>query len=172
MKQVGFIGTGVMGASLVRHLIKAGYSVTVFNRSVEKARALEKDGAKVASSLRETSEKADCVFTMVGFPQDVHGCYFGPGGILESARENTLLIDLTTSRPSLARDIAKAAKDRNMLCLDCPVSGGDVGARNGTLALMIGGDRATFDKAVPILKTFGTPNYMGPAGESSIISKQ
>ena len=164
MKNISFVGTGVMGASLVKHLVKAGYPVTVFNRSVEKARALEKDGARVATSLKELSQWSDCVFTMVGFPQDVQSCYFGSEGILENVKERTLLVDLTTSRPSLAREIEKAAKNRRLLSLDCPVSGGDVGARNATLALMVGGDKETFDLATPLLKIFGTPSYMGAAG--------
>ena len=153
-----------MGSWLVRHLLKSGYSVTVFNRSIEKAKVLEKDGAKVVTSLKEISQKADCVFTMVGFPQDVQSCYFGPDGILENVREQTMVIDLTTSKPSLAREIEKAAKKRNLLCLDCPVSGGDVGAKNASLVLMVGGEQDTFDKAATILKAFGTPYYMGPAG--------
>ena len=166
MKNVGFVGTGVMGAWLVRHLLKAGYSVTVFNRSIEKARVLEKEGARVATSLREVSSNSDCVFTMVGFPHDVQSCYFGPDGILDNAKKNTMVVDLTTSRPSLARQIEKAAKERNLICLDCPVSGGDVGAKNATLALMVGGERDAFDLAVPVLKHFGTPHYMGLAGKS------
>ena len=164
MKHISFIGTGVMGASLVRHLLKSGYRVSVFNRSMEKARVLEKDGAMLCSTIKESSSQADCVFTMVGFPQDVHSCYFGPDGILDNVKERTLLIDLTTSKPSLARDIEKAAKERNLLSLDCPVSGGDIGARNGTLAIMVGGERESFEKALPLLKTFGTPHYMGLAG--------
>jgi 3-hydroxyisobutyrate dehydrogenase len=167
MKNVSFVGTGVMGAWLVRHLLKAGYSVTVFNRSMEKARALEREGAKVATSLKEVSSKADCVFTMVGFPQDVQSCYFGPDGILDNVREKTMLVDLTTSRPSLARQIEQAAKERNLFSLDCPVSGGDVGAKNATLALMVGGDQDAYERAMPILKNFGTPHFMGPAGEST-----
>jgi len=153
MKRVSFVGTGVMGASLVRHLLNAGYDVTVFNRSVEKAKILEKEGARLASSLRDVRD-SDCVFTMVGFPADVHGCYFGKDGIFESAKQNALLIDLTTSKPSLAREIEKAAKERNMFALDCPVSGGDVGARNATLAINVGGETKVFENAKPILNIF------------------
>lgn len=152
-----------MGSSLVRHLLKAGHQVSVFNRTRAKAEPLVREGAKLVATIRETAD-ADCVFTMVGFPEDVRSCYFGPEGILENAAEGTLLIDLTTSRPSLAREIDVAAKARNLFCLDCPVSGGDEGARKGTLAIMAGGERDAFEHATPVLQTFGKPTYMGLAG--------
>jgi 3-hydroxyisobutyrate dehydrogenase len=163
---VSFVGVGVMGASLVRHLVKAGYSVTIYNRTLEKAEMLQKETkCNVAKSIKELSKHSDCIFTMVGFPKDVSQCYFGPEGILENSRPQTLVIDLTTSKPSLAREIESEAKSKGLLCLDCPVSGGDVGARNATLALMVGGEKSTFEAATSILKHFGTPHYMGPAGK-------
>ncbi|KAH9251858.1 hypothetical protein BASA81_010301 [Batrachochytrium salamandrivorans] len=175
IRSVGFLGVGVMGASMVRHLLKAGIPVTVYNRSREKALALEREGAKVASSVKELSQSNDCIFTMVGFPSDVREVYFGPEGILENCKEHTLVVDFTTSKPSLAREIEAEALKRNLLCLDAPVSGGDVGARNAKLAIMCGGKTETFEYSKSILSHFGTPLHMGEragSGQSTKMGNQ
>lgn len=170
-RNIAFAGVGVMGASMVRHLLKAGYPVTVYNRSRAKAEVLGKEGAKVAGSIKELCQGNDCVFTMVGFPSDVREVYFGPEGILENCKENTLLVDFTTSKPSLAKEIEAAALARNLLCLDAPVSGGDVGARNAKLVIMCGGNTETFEYSKALLSHFGTPMHMGERAGSGQVSK-
>ncbi|WP_040287010.1 NAD(P)-dependent oxidoreductase [Sporosarcina koreensis] len=165
MKKISFIGTGVMGASIVRHLMDGGYPVKIYTRTRRKAEPLIEAGAEWAPTVREAADGADCIFTMVGYPADVEEVYFGNDGILEAASEGSLLIDLTTSSPALAIRIAETAREKGMMSLDAPVSGGDVGARNGTLSVMCGGEPAAFRKAGPLFDLFGSQmKLQGGAG--------
>ncbi|SDM48152.1 3-hydroxyisobutyrate dehydrogenase [Psychrobacillus sp. OK028] len=163
--KVGFIGTGVMGKSLVKHLLNANHEVTVYTRTKEKAADLVEEGAKMASSPSEVAQKVEILFTMVGYPYDVEEVYFGERGIFQVNNPNLMVIDMTTSTPTLAKKIADKANKKEMLSLDAPVSGGDIGAQQGKLSIMCGGEKSTFDQALPILNLFGeTILYQGPAG--------
>lgn len=162
---IAFIGTGVMGASIVKHLLKAGYEVTVYNRTKEKANPLLELGATWADTPALASENKDIIFTMVGFPSDVEEVYFGNEGIFQKAKEGSVVIDMTTSQPSLAKKIYEAAKEKGIFSLDAPVSGGDLGARNGTLSIMVGGDEEAFQQVSPVFELFGSKIiYHGEAG--------
>ena len=162
---VGFIGTGVMGKSLVKHLLNANHEVTIYTRTEEKAADLVKEGALMVSSPSEVAKKVDILFTMVGYPQDVEEVYFGDNGIFQIDNANLILIDMTTSTPTLAKKIDEKAKEKGMLSLDAPVSGGDIGAQLGKLSIMCGGEKSTFEEALPILNLFGeTVLYQGVAG--------
>jgi 3-hydroxyisobutyrate dehydrogenase len=152
---IAFIGTGVMGRSMAGHLQKAGHSLHVFNRTREKAQALLDAGAKWHESAGNAAAAADVVITMLGFPTDVEASYLGKGGIVERARPGALLIDMTTSSPVLARRIADAGAKRGLAALDAPVSGGDIGAREARLVIMVGGDAAAFARAKPLFELMG-----------------
>ncbi|MGG6438676.1 NAD(P)-dependent oxidoreductase [Saccharococcus caldoxylosilyticus] len=156
MKAIGFIGLGVMGKSMARHLLKAGYPLLVYTRTKEKANDLIEEGAVWKETVAELAKEADVVITMVGYPQDVEEVYFGDEGILANAKEGTYVIDMTTSTPTLAKKIYQEAKKRNIYALDAPVSGGDIGARQGTLTIMVGGDEEVFSACKPILERLGT----------------
>lgn len=163
--KIGFIGTGVMGNSLVKHLLEAGHEVAIYTRTAKKAENLVALGAKLMESPRQAAEQAETLFTMVGYPSDVEQVYFGDNGILESAKEGTVLVDLTTSQPKLAQRIYEAAKEKGLKSLDAPVSGGDVGAQNGTLSIMVGGEEAVFQEAMPLFELLGQNIvYQGVAG--------
>src|SRR5262245_40295207 len=138
MTRIGWIGTGVMGRSMCQHLIAAGHAATVHNRSREKAQPLLDAGAAWADSPRAVAERSDVVFAIVGFPRDVREVFLGERGVVAGARAGSVLVDMTTSEPLLAREIAQAAAARGCVALDAPVSGGDVGARNATLSIMVG----------------------------------
>lgn len=153
--KIAFIGTGVMGKSMAGHLLKAGAQVTVYNRTKEKARDLLDAGAAWADSPGAAAAGASVVFTMVGYPADVEEIHFGPTGILESAATGTILVDFTTSDPALAARISKEAAARGLTALDAPVSGGDLGARNATLTVMVGGDEAAYTEVRPFLAIVG-----------------
>lgn len=153
---IGFIGLGIMGNSMAGHLLAAGHRPQVYNRTRAKADALLAGGAVWRDSPGAVAAHADVVITMVGNPQDVEDIYLGSGGIVERARTGATLIDMTTSSPALAVRIAAAAAARGLKSLDAPVSGGDVGARDAKLAIMAGGDAATFEAALPILQRMGT----------------
>lgn len=162
---VAFIGTGVMGAAMAGHLLDAGHPLVVFNRTREKADALLARGAKWADGAGEAASRADVTITMVGYPADVEEVYLAPGGIVERAPARSLLIDMTTSTPTLAKRVAEAAAAGGLEALDAPVSGGDVGARNATLTIMAGGDEAAFERALPLFETMGkTFTLMGGPG--------
>ncbi|NLD59334.1 MAG: NAD(P)-dependent oxidoreductase [Clostridiales bacterium] len=163
--RIGFIGVGVMGNGMVANLLKNGFDVDVFTRTKEKAaRALEA-GARWADDIRECVSEADAVITIVGFPRDVEEVYFAKNGVLECVRPGTPVIDMTTTSPRLAERIFREAKSRGIPALDAPVSGGDTGARNGTLSIMVGGERAVFEKCLPIFQAMGTNiRHQGPAG--------
>jgi 3-hydroxyisobutyrate dehydrogenase len=152
---IAFIGTGVMGRSMAGHLQKAGHRLHVFNRSRDKAQALLDAGATWHDTSGGAAAAADVVITMVGFPADVEAIYLGAGGIVEQAKTGALLIDMTTSSPVLARRIADAAAKRGMSALDAPVSGGDLGAREARLVIMVGGDAAAFARAKPLFELMG-----------------
>ena len=165
MTKVGWIGTGIMGRSMCGHLQEAGYPLVVYNRTKAKAQELLDAGAEWAKNPAAVAAKSEIIFTILGFPQDVEEVYFGPGGLLEVAKEGTLFVDMTTSEPSLAQRVAGAAKEKGCGALDAPVSGGDKGAREGTLAIMVGGDEEAFEKVRPLLECFGgNIALMGPAG--------
>lgn len=165
MKNITFIGTGVMGSSVIEHLLRAKYNVTVFTRTKEKSIELLNKGASWAETPREAVSKADIIFTMVGYPKDVEEVYFGSDGIFEGSREGQVVVDMTTSSPALAKRIAEEAKTRKMFSIDAPVSGGDVGAKNGTLSIMCGGELVVFEKLLPLLSVFGKDIvYQGEAG--------
>ncbi|HEY8528535.1 MAG TPA: NAD(P)-dependent oxidoreductase [Paenibacillaceae bacterium] len=153
---VGFIGLGVMGGSMAGHLLRAGYRLCVYNRTKAKADKLLQQGAEWCDSAAEVARRADAVITMVGYPRDVEEVYFGPGGLLENARPGTFLIDMTTSSPGLAMRIHEEAKRRNLRALDAPVTGGDVGAREAKLSIMVGGEREDFEAVLPLLRVMGT----------------
>lgn len=164
-KRIAFIGTGVMGASIIKHLIKNGHEVTVFTRTKEKAEPLVALGASWAGSPAAAFKNRDIAFTMVGYPSDVEEVYFGQNGLFQTAEQGNVVVDMTTSEPSLAKRIYEHALSMGVEALDAPVSGGDIGAQNGTLSIMIGGDQATYDKVLPIMKHFGENIvYQGEAG--------
>ncbi|MDO8544537.1 MAG: NAD(P)-dependent oxidoreductase [Opitutaceae bacterium] len=152
---IAFIGTGVMGRSMAGHLQKAGHRLHVYNRTKEKAQALLDAGATWHDSAGSAAAEAEVVITMVGFPTDVEQTYLGQGGILERARPGALLIDMTTSSPTLARRIAEAGVKRGISSLDAPVSGGDLGAREARLVIMVGGEPAAFARARPLFEFMG-----------------
>ena len=153
--RISWIGTGVMGLSMCGHLLARGAHVSVFTRTPEKAKPLLDRGAAWAESPRVAAEHADIVFTMVGFPADVRHVYFSTDGVIAGTRAGSLLVDMTTTEPSLAVDIAHAAAARKAQALDAPVSGGDVGARNATLSIMAGGDAEALARVRPLLEAMG-----------------
>ena len=163
--KIGFIGVGVMGAPMVQNLMKKGHELSVYNRTKEKAAGVVAAGAKWCESAGACAKDQDVVITIVGYPKDVEEVYFAPGGILDSAAPGTVLIDMTTTSPRLSERIYAAAKEKGMTALDAPVSGGDVGAQKGTLAIMVGGDREAFDRMQEVFAAMGTNiRYMGGAG--------
>jgi len=153
--KLGWVGTGVMGTSMAGHLLAAGYSVTVYNRSKAKAEAVAAKGAKVVDSPKAVAETSDVVFAIVGFPKDVREVFLGPDGLLAGSRAGTVLVDMTTSEPSLAVEIYEAAKAKGVYAVDAPVSGGDVGAKNAALSIMIGGDEPVVDALRPCFEAMG-----------------
>ena len=163
--RIGWIGTGVMGSSMCGHLMAAGFSATVFNRTREKADELVAQGAQWAASPRAVAEQSDVIFTIVGFPSDVRAVVLGDDGCLAGAEAGKLLVDMTTSEPSLAVEIADAAQARGMHSVDAPVSGGDVGAREARLSIMIGGEKEVVDALQPCWQVMGkTIVYQGGPG--------
>lgn len=164
-KKIGFIGTGVMGASIVKHLLNAGHEVTVYTRTKSKADELVTLGAKWANTPAEASIDQQIIFTMVGYPKDVEEVYNGAHGIFSAANPGTIVVDMTTSEPTLAKKLYEQAKEKKIHSLDAPVSGGDIGAKNGTLSLMVGGDKDVFEEMKLIFEVFGQNIvYQGVAG--------
>ena len=155
MEKIGWIGTGVMGKSMCLHILKKGYSVSVYNRTKEKAEELLSLGAIWCDTPGQAAQGRDIVFTMVGFPSDVACVTIDPGGILEALRPGAIVVDMTTSEPSLAKVIYEKAKAKGIASLDAPVSGGDIGAREGTLAIMVGGDEDAFQRVLPLFELMG-----------------
>jgi 3-hydroxyisobutyrate dehydrogenase len=153
--RVGWIGTGVMGASMCRHLQAAHYRLTLYTRNRSKASAILAKGATWADSPRAVAEQTDILITMVGFPQDVRDVYFGDHGVLAGTGARMVLVDMTTTEPSLAQEIALAAQSQGAWAVDAPVSGGDIGARNATLSIMLGGDPGAVQTIMPLLECLG-----------------
>ncbi|WP_174614410.1 NAD(P)-dependent oxidoreductase [Virgibacillus ihumii] len=152
---IGMIGTGVMGKSMARNLQQAGYSINVYTRTKQKAEELLDAGAGWKESVTDLAAESDIIITMLGYPADVERVYFGSDGLIENAKSGAYVIDMTTSKPALAQEIYRKAKKRGIYAIDAPVSGGDVGARNGALAIMAGGDQKVFDDIYPIFDVLG-----------------
>src|SRR4051794_7341039 len=163
--RVGWIGTGVMGRWMCQHLMTKGFAATVYNRSKDKAQPLTEQGAKWADTPRQVAENSDVVFAIVGFPKDVREVFLGKDGALAGSKAGNVLVDMTTSDPSLAKEIFEAAKAKGVHALDAPVSGGDIGAKNAALSIMIGGDKAVVDAVAPAFEAMGkTIVHQGAAG--------
>jgi len=173
--RIGWIGTGVMGSAMCGHLLKAGYRCTVYNRSRHKAEPLLAAGAVWAESPRHVAELSDIVFTIVGYPNDVRSVILGPDGILSGLAKNSVVVDMTTSEPTLALEIARAASERECHALDAPVSGGDVGAREARLSIMIGGEPDVVAAVMPCFQLMGKTivHHGGPgAGQHAKMTNQ
>jgi 3-hydroxyisobutyrate dehydrogenase len=165
MTRIGWIGTGVMGAPMAGHLLDAGHELDVFNRTRERAGAVLDRGASWCDSPAQVAARTEVIFTMLGYPEDVRETVLGRGGLLEAMRPGSLLVDMTTSLPTLAAEIAAAAAQHDLAALDAPVSGGDVGARNATVVIMVGGEPEAFERALPLLSVLGaTVTLHGAAG--------
>lgn len=165
LPKVGFIGLGIMGQHMAGHILAAGHELHLYNRTQSKADALIERGAIWHDSPGAVAAVSDIVITMVGYPADVESVYFRRGGIVDRARPGSVLIDMTTSSPALAKRIAEAAAERGATALDAPVSGGDVGARDAKLAIMVGGDESAFERVLPVLNKMGAKNVrLGAAG--------
>ena len=165
MKKIGFIGIGIMGESMVRNLMKAGYEVAVYNRTKSKADAVVAEGAIWCDSAAQCAAGRDAVITIVGYPKDVEEVYFGEGGVIAHADPGTCLIDMTTTSPKLAVRIYENGKKKGLPVLDAPVTGGDAGAKAGTLTILVGGDQETFEKCRPLFEAMGKNIYYeGKAG--------
>ncbi len=163
--KIGWIGTGVMGAPMFGHLLRAGYKGYVFNRTKSKALPLIEQGAEWKDNPKLVAEYSDIVFTIVGYPEDVKEVYLGENGLIKGVSKGKVLIDMTTTSPSLAQEIYVAARVRQTDVLDAPVSGGDVGARNATLSIMVGGDKSVFDDMLPLFEILGKKIvFQGNAG--------
>jgi 3-hydroxyisobutyrate dehydrogenase len=163
--RIGWIGTGVMGRWMCQHVMSKGYKATVYNRSRDKARPLLDEGAAWADGPKAVAERSDVVFAIVGFPRDVREVFLGADGALAGSRAGSVLVDMTTSEPSLAREIYQAAKAKGVGSVDAPVSGGDVGAKNAALSIMVGGDADVVEAVRPLLECMGkTIIHQGPAG--------
>jgi len=164
-QRIGWIGTGVMGASMCGHLLTAGHRLTVFSRTRDKAVSLLENGAAWAATPKAVAQNSDIVFTMVGFPDDVREVILGNAGVLAGTKAGDTVVDMTTSSPDLARTIYHECAAKGVKALDAPVSGGDVGAREATLAIMVGGDKPVFDTVKPLFDRLGkTISLMGGAG--------
>ena len=162
---IGWVGTGVMGAPMAGHLQAAGHKLYVYNRTAAKAQVLVDAGAVLCESPREVARQSEFVFSIVGYPIDVESTYLSTGGILAGAKAGSVVIDMTTSEPALAKRICKVARRQGVDVLDAPVSGGDIGARNAALAIMVGGEQSVFDRVKPLFQCMGKNiAYMGPAG--------
>jgi 3-hydroxyisobutyrate dehydrogenase len=163
--RIGWVGTGVMGRWMCQHAMKAGYKATVYNRTKEKAQPLIDQGASFAETPKAVAEQSDVVFAIVGFPKDVREVFLGKEGALAGSKSGNVLVDMTTSEPSLAREIHDAAKAKGVASVDAPVSGGDVGAKNAALSIMIGGEAEAVEAVRPLFECMGkTIIHQGPAG--------
>ena len=166
---IAWIGTGIMGSSMAKHLAKAGHNVVAFNRTYEKCLPLQEYGITPTKTISDCVKNADVIFSIVGYPKDVEEIYLGKDGIFENAKDGALLIDMTTSSPLLAKKIFDTAttgyKSKYFKVLDAPVSGGDNGARNATLSIMVGGEKEVYDEALTLFTIIGKNiNYLGKAG--------
>lgn len=162
---IGWIGTGVMGSAMCRHLLVAGYTVSVYNRTAAKLQPLVDAGARARNSPAAVAAESDIVFSIVGFPADVREVILGGNGVLSTLAPGGIIVDLTTSEPELAREIDREARLKGVLALDAPVSGGDVGAREARLSIMVGGDPHAFARVSPLFQLMGQSiSLLGPAG--------
>ena len=165
MKKIGFIGVGIMGKSMVRNLMNAGYDLRIYARNKEKVEDVIQEGASFCDSIQDCVKDADVVITIVGFPKDVEEVYFEEGNILDSVKSGTILIDMTTTSPQIAKKLYEEGKKRSLYVLDAPVTGGDTGAKAGTLSILAGGEKEVFLECMPIFKAMGTNiRYQGKAG--------
>ncbi len=165
MKKIGFIGVGIMGKSMVRNLMKAGYEVYIYSRTKSKAEDVISEGAIWCDTVAEAAKGRDAVISIVGYPQDVIEIYFGPDGIIANADKGTYVIDMTTTTPKLAVQIADEAEKAGLHGMDAPVTGGDFGAKAGTLTIFVGGKKEDFEACLPIFEAMGKNiNYVGKAG--------
>jgi 2-hydroxy-3-oxopropionate reductase len=168
-ERIGFIGLGIMGMPMARNLMEAGYELVLHNRSPEKAEELGKEGATVAATPREVAEKSDVVITMLPDSPQVREVVAGENGVLEGISEGALLIDMSTISPVVTEELAEALKEKGASMLDAPVSGGDVGAIEGTLSIMVGGEEEDFQRAKPLFETMGkTITHVGPVGAGQV----
>lgn len=166
---IGFIGLGIMGKPMSRHLLDAGYPLVVHNRSRAAVHLLVQAGAREAFSPREVAEQSQIIITMLPDSPDVELVYLGSGGVLDGVRPDTLLIDMSSASPATAIKVAEAAAAKDCLMLDAPVSGGDVGAHNATLSIMVGGEEEAFERAKPIFEVLGTPVLCGKNGAGQTV---
>ncbi len=155
MTNIAFIGTGVMGQGMIKNFLKAGHTVHLYTRTKERALPLVELGATWYDTAQAAAEQGDVIFTVVGYPKDVEEVYFGEHGIFKAAQQGKIVVDMTTSQPALAKKIADAAQAFGMEALDAPVSGGDIGAQNGTLSIMVGGSKQAFEKVTPLFEVIG-----------------
>lgn len=163
--KIGFIGIGVMGEAMANHLLEAGHDLFVYNRTKSKADRLVEQGATWCESVADVAKASELIFTIIGVPADVESVYLDELGLIKQSKPGTILVDMTTSTPELAKRIDEAGKQQGVFCLDAPVTGGDVGAKNGTLTIMVGGEEEIFKKILPVLELMGkTIVYMGAAG--------
>ena len=163
--RIGWIGTGVMGSSMFGHILNKGYRGYVFTRTKVKAGSLLEKGAIWCNSAAEVAKQSDIVFTMLGFPSDVYEVYLSPAALIDASKKGAILIDMTTTSPSLAVEIFEKARLKGVFTLDAPVSGGDVGARNASLSIMVGGEKSVFNELLPLLEILGRKIiYQGKAG--------
>lgn len=165
--KIAWIGTGVMGESMAGHLLDVGHELYVYNRTVSKTENLVKRGAKLLTEIKDAPLNADVVFTMVGYPKDVEGVYLGNDGLITTAKEGQVFVDMTTSSPTIAKKISEEFAKVGASALDLPVTGGDIGAKNGTLSIMVGGDKKVYEeKVLPLVKHLGKNiTYFGEAGK-------
>src|SRR5215211_610194 len=169
-EKVGFIGLGIMGKPMARNLMEAEYELTVHNRSPEKAEELGEEGAAVAGSPREVAEKSDVIITMLPDSPQVEEVVAGEEGVLEAIREGSLLVDMSTISPVVTEELAEAVKKKGASMLDAPVSGGDVGAIEGTLSIMVGGSEEDFQRARALFEVMGkTVTHVGPSGTGQVV---
>ncbi|MFW2565756.1 NAD(P)-dependent oxidoreductase [Aliarcobacter butzleri] len=165
MKKIAFIGVGVMGKFMVSNLLKNGFEVSIYARNKSKVEDSIKEGAIFCESIKECVQNKDAIITIVGYPKDVEEVYFSQGGIINSASQNSYLIDMTTTTPTLSVKIHEEAKKKNLKALDAPVSGGDIGAKNATLSIMVGGEKEDFEACKKLFEAMGkTIVYAGAAG--------
>ena len=165
--KIAWIGIGVMGESMAGHLLDAGHELFVYNRTVSKTDGLVKRGATLLKEVKDAPLNADVIFSMVGYPKDVEEVYLGENGLIKTAKEGQVFVDMTTSSPTLAKKISEKFAKVGAAALDLPVTGGDIGAKNGTLSIMAGGDKKVFEETVlPLVKNFGKNiTYFGEAGK-------
>jgi 2-hydroxy-3-oxopropionate reductase len=167
---VGFIGLGIMGKPMAKNLIEAGYDLAVYNRTREKAEELASEGATVAGSPKEVAERSDVIITMLPDSPQVEEVLTGENGVLEGIKEGALIVDMSTISPVVTEELSEKAREKGASMLDAPVSGGDVGAIEGTLSIMVGGDEEDFERALPLFEVMGgTVTHVGPSGTGQVV---